>query len=313
LTTGVYCRPSCPARLPRRENVSFHASCNSAEKAGFRPCKRCRPNEPPLAERRANAISYACKLIESAEQVPSLEVLAESAGMSRFHFHRVFKIVTGATPKAYATSRRAQRIRDELPSRGPRVGSTAGVNAKSPKFPGTTAKTFRAADNGETICFATGRSSLGFILIASTDKGICAIQMSDERQTLLRELRHKFAKARFIGGDGDIKQLVAKVVGFVDAPARGLDLALDVRGTIFQQRVWQAVCEIPVGSTRSYADIAKLIGVPKAVHAVSQACMSNVIALAIPCHRVIRSDGGLSGYPWGVERKRALLEREASP
>jgi AraC family transcriptional regulator of adaptative response/methylated-DNA-[protein]-cysteine methyltransferase len=313
LTTGVYCRPSCPARLARRENVSFHASCKSAEKAGFRACKRCRPNEPPLAERRATAISRARTLIETAEQVPSLDVLAESAGMSRFHFHRIFKIVTGVTPKAYANVRRAQRVRDELSQHGARVGSSAGLNATSPQNIGTAATTFRSSGNGGTICFAIGMSSLGSILVASTEKGVCAIQMGDERQALLRELRHKFAKARFISGDGDIKQLVKRVIGFVDTPAQGLDLPLDVRGTVFQQRVWKAVCEIPVGSTRSYVDIAKLIEVPKAVHAVSQACMSNIIALAIPCHRVVRSDGGLSGYPWGVERKRALLERESSP
>jgi AraC family transcriptional regulator, regulatory protein of adaptative response / methylated-DNA-[protein]-cysteine methyltransferase len=287
LTTGVYCRPGCPARLPRRENVGFHASCESAEKSGFRACKRCRPNEPALAERRAAAVSQACRLIDNAETVPNLDVLAESAGMSRFHFHRVFKIVTGATPKAYAAARRAEGL-------------------------GMTSTQFRSGGKGETIRLAVGQCSLGSILVASTEKGVCAIQFGDDPDGLVHAFQNRFPKAEFIGGDEDFERLVAEVVGFVETPAQSLDLPLDIRGTAFQQRVWQAIGEIPAGSTRSYADVAKQIGVPKAVRAVSQACMSNAIALAIPCHRVVRNDGGLSGYGWGVERKRALLERESS-
>jgi AraC family transcriptional regulator of adaptative response/methylated-DNA-[protein]-cysteine methyltransferase len=312
LTTGVYCRPSCPARLPRRENVSFYASCKSAEKSGFRACRRCRPNEPPLAERRAYAISHARALIEKAEQMPNLDVLAASAGMSRFHFHRVFKIVMGVTPRAYANACSAQRLQDELPQHGASLGASPDLNAKSSQVIDGTVTKSRSTGIGEPIRVAFGLCSLGSILIASTDKGICAIQLGDDPHSLIRDLQDSFPKANFICGGGDIEHLVAEIVGFVETPTQSLVLPLDVRGTAFQKRVWQAVCEIPAGLTRSYADIAKQIKVAKAIHAVSQACMSNMIALAIPCHRVVRSDGGLSGYPWGVERKRALLRSELS-
>jgi AraC family transcriptional regulator of adaptative response/methylated-DNA-[protein]-cysteine methyltransferase len=320
LTTGVYCRPGCPARLPRRENVRFHASCEQAEKAGFRPCKRCRPNEPGLTEQRAAAAAKACRLIEAAEEMPSLNVLAQAVGMSRFHFHRVFKAVTGVTPKAYATAHRARRVRDELPRRdtvteaiyGAGFGSSGRFYAKSSDVLGMTPTQFRSGGRGESIRFAVGQCSLGSILVASTEKGVCAIQFGDSPGPLVRNLQDIFAKAELIGGDEDFEQLVAKVVGFVEAPMQGLDLPLDVRGTLFQQRVWQALREIPAGSTASYAEIAKRIGAPTAVRAVAQACLSNPIAVAIPCHRVVRTDGALSGYRWGVERKRALLEREAA-
>jgi AraC family transcriptional regulator of adaptative response/methylated-DNA-[protein]-cysteine methyltransferase len=320
LTTGVYCRPSCPSRLARPENVSFHASCEAAEKAGFRPCKRCRPNEPPLAERRAAAVAKACRLIEEAEEIPNFGSLAEAAGMSRFHFHHVFKLITGVTPKLYAAAHRAQRVRDELRRRdtiteaiyGAGFNSSGNFYAKSSEVLGMAPTKFRAGGDGESVRFAVGRCSLGSILVASTEKGVCAIQFGDDPDTLVRDLQDTFPKAKLIGGDGDFEQLVAKVVGLVETPAQGFDLPLDVRGTAFQQRVWQALREIPAGSTRSYAEIARLINSPKAMRAVAQACLSNPIAVAIPCHRVLRTDGALSGYRWGVERKRALLEREVT-
>jgi AraC family transcriptional regulator, regulatory protein of adaptative response / methylated-DNA-[protein]-cysteine methyltransferase len=321
LTTGVYCRPSCPSRLARRENVSFHASCEAAEKAGFRPCKRCRPNEPPLVERRAAAVAKACRLIEEAEEMPNLNALAEAVGMSRFHFHRVFKTVTGVTPKAYAATLRVQRLRDELLLRNtvteaiysPGFNSSEHFYAKSSEVLGMTPTRFRSGGDGELIRFAVGECSLGSILVASTEKGVCAIWFGDDPGALVRDLQDSLPKAELIGGERDFEQLVAKIVGFVEAPAQGFDLPLDVRGTAFQQRVWHALREIPAASTRSYAEIAKRIGAPKAIRAVAQACLSNAIAVAIPCHRVVRVDGALSGYRWGVERKRALLEREASP
>ena len=321
LTTGVYCRPSCPSRLARRENVDFHASGEAAEKAGYRPCKRCRPNEPSLAERRATAVAKACRLIEEAEEIPKLASLAEAAGMSRFHFHHVFKLITGVTPKAYAAAHRAQRVRDELPLRdtiteaiyGAGFNSSGNFYAKSSEVLGMAPTKFRSGGDGESIRFAVGQCSLGSILVASTEKGVCAIQFGDDPGALVHDLQDTFSKAELIGGDGDFEELVAKVVGLVEAPAQGVDLPLDVRGTAFQQRVWQALREIPPGSTRSYAEIAKRINAPKAMRAVAQACLSNAIAVAIPCHRVVRTDGGLSGYRWGVERKRALLEREATP
>jgi AraC family transcriptional regulator of adaptative response/methylated-DNA-[protein]-cysteine methyltransferase len=319
LTTGVYCRPSCASRRARRENVAFHATCEAAEAAGFRPCRRCRPREAPLAERRAAAVADACRLIEEAEETPSLDALAKAAGMSRFHFHRIFKAVTGVTPKAYADAHRAERVRDELAQRatvteaiyGAGFNSSGRFYAASSDLLGMTPSAFRSGGNGASISFAVGECSLGSILVAATGRGVCAILFGDDPDTLVRDLQDRFPKARLIGADREFEQLVATVVGFVEAPAQGLDLPLDVRGTAFQQRVWQALREIPSGSTASYAEIARRIGQPKAVRAVAQACASNGIAVAIPCHRVVRTDGALSGYRWGAERKRVLLEREA--
>jgi AraC family transcriptional regulator of adaptative response/methylated-DNA-[protein]-cysteine methyltransferase len=318
LTTGVYCRPSCAARLPRRANVAFHATCEEAEAAGFRPCKRCRPNEGPLAERHASVVAQACRLIEEAEEAPSLDALARATGMSRFHFHRVFKAVTGVTPKAYADARRARRVRDELTQRatvteaiyGAGFNSSGRFYAASSDLLGMTPSAFRAGGDGAAIRFAVGECSLGSILVAATDKGICAIEFGDDPDALVRELQDRFPKALLVGGDEAFERLVAEVVGLIEAPAHGLDLPLDVRGTAFQQRVWQALRAIPSGSTASYAEIAEQIGRPKAVRAVARACATNPVAVAIPCHRVVRTDGALSGYRWGIERKRALLERE---
>jgi AraC family transcriptional regulator of adaptative response/methylated-DNA-[protein]-cysteine methyltransferase len=318
-TTGVYCRPSCPARLARRENVRFHRSCEEAERAGFRPCKRCRPDEAGLAGRRAAAVAKACRLIETTEELLNLDALAESAGMSRFHFHRVFKSVTGVTPKAYAVAHRAQRVREELPrSRsvteaiyGAGFNSSGRFYSSSSQVLGMTPTRFRAGGRGASIRFAVGECSLGSILVAATDKGVCAILLGDEPEALVDDLQDRFPAAKLFGGDRDFEQWVAKVVGFVEAPSLGLDLPLDVRGTAFQQRVWQALRKIPPGSTATYSEIAKRIGAPKSVRAVAQACASNAIAVAIPCHRVVRTDGSLSGYRWGVQRKRALLDREA--
>ncbi len=317
-TTGVYCRPSCAARLPRRENVSFHPTCADAERAGFRPCKRCRPNEPTLADRHAAAVRDACRLIEQAEEMPSLAALGQATGLSRFHFHRVFRAVTGLTPKAYAEAHRGKRLREELAKRdtvtaalyGAGFNSNSRFYAASSDLLGMTPSQFRAGGDGNVIRFALGEFSLGTILVAMTDKGVCTIELGDDPQYLLRELQDRFPKATLIGADKKFEQQIAKVIGFIEAPAQGLDLPLDIRGTAFQQRVWQALRAIPAGTTTTYTEIAKRIGRPKAVRAVAQACASNAIAVAIPGHRVVRSDGSLSGYYWGVERKRALLARE---
>jgi len=318
-TTGVYCRPSCASRPALRKNVRFHASREAAEQAGFRACKRCRPGAPSLAEQHAQSVARACRLIESCDELPNLDALAAAAGMSRFHFHRVFKRITGVTPKAYAAARRARRVRNELPRRGTVTQAIydAGFNssgrfyARAAEVLGMTPSRFRSGGAGESIRFAVGECSLGSILVAATGKGICAIALGDDPDTLLRDLQDRFPKAQLVGGDSSFEKLVATVVGFVEAPALGLDLPLDVRGTAFQQRVWQALREIPAGATVSYAQVAGRIGAPRSVRAVAQACAANTIAVAIPCHRVVRNDGALSGYRWGVERKRALLEREA--
>jgi AraC family transcriptional regulator, regulatory protein of adaptative response / methylated-DNA-[protein]-cysteine methyltransferase len=319
-TTGIYCRPSCAARLPRRDNVEFHAAAAAAEKAGFRPCKRCQPNaQGPLA-RQAAVVARACRQIEQAEELPRLDELARAAGMSAFHFHRVFKAATGVTPKAYADAHRGRRVRAELKAAGSVTEAIYGAgfnsNARfyesSARLLGMTPSEFRSGGNGATIRFAVGECSLGAILVAATEKGVCAIQFGDDPDALLRNLQDAFPKAQLVGGDKGFEQLVAKVVGFVEAPQRGLDLPLHVRGTAFQQKVWRALRKIKPGKTASYADIARKIGEPNAVRAVAQACGANPVAVAIPCHRVVRRDGALSGYRWGVERKRALLAKEAA-
>lgn len=319
-TTGVYCRPTCAARRPARRNVAFHTSAGDARRAGFRPCKRCRPDEAGILQRRAAAVARACRIIETAERTPGLDALASAAGMSKYHFHRVFKASTGVTPAAYAAAVRATRARDRLVSAesvtdaiyDAGFASSGRFYASSSEFLGMTPTSYRAGGAGASIRFAVGECSLGSILIAATDKGICSIMFGDDPELLMRDLQDRFPAANLIGADAGFERVVADVVGLVESPTRGLDLPLDVRGTAFQRRVWQALREIPVGTTATYADVAHRIGAPSAVRAVARACASNPIAVAIPCHRVVRRDGALSGYRWGVERKRALLEREAA-
>ena len=318
-TTGVYCRPSCAARLARPENVRFHSTREDAEQAGFRPCKRCKPDQPGLPEQHAARVAEACRLIENAETLPDLAVLARHAGMSTYHFHRVFKAITGLTPRAYAAARRVEKVRSSL-KLGKRVtdaiydagyGSDSRFYENAGNMLGMTPSDYRAGGTHTQIRFALGACSLGAILVAASPRGVCAISLGDDPEVLVRELQDRFPKADLIGGDADFEQWVARVIGFIEMPALGLDLPLDIRGTAFQQRVWQALCEIPPGKTMSYSEIAALIGAPKSVRAVAGACAANTLAVAIPCHRVVRTDGALSGYRWGVERKRALLEKEA--
>jgi AraC family transcriptional regulator, regulatory protein of adaptative response / methylated-DNA-[protein]-cysteine methyltransferase len=319
-TTGVYCRPSCAARQARPENVRFHSTREDAERAGFRPCKRCKPDQPSLVEQHAAKVTEACRLIEASPSVPTLEELAGRAGLSPFHFHRIFRAITGLTPRAYAAAHRGERVRAELGRAGSVTAAIyeSGYNSnghfygESQQVLGMTPTTYRAGGANAEIRFAVGECSLGSILVAQSERGVCAIMLGDDPETLARDLQDRFPRATLIGGEADFEQLVARVVGFVEAPGLGLDLPLDVRGTAFQQRVWQALREIPAGATASYSDIAARIGSPNSVRAVAQACGANPLAVAIPCHRVVRTDGGLSGYRWGVDRKRALLQREAS-
>lgn len=318
-STGVYCRPSCAARLARPENIAFHDSPEAAEAVGFRPCKRCKPDQPSILAQHAAKVTAACRLIEQSETAPSLSDLAAHVGASAYHFHRIFKRITGLTPREYAAAQREQRLRNELGRSGTVTEAIfdAGYNSngrfyeKSNEVLGMTPTTYRAGGVNTEIRFAIGECSLGAILVAQSERGLCAILIGDDPDLLVRDLQDRFPRADLLGGDNEFERLVATVVGFVEAPEVGLDLPLDIRGTAFQQRVWQALREIPAGRTASYTEIANQIGSPKSVRAVAQACGANALAVAIPCHRVVRSDGALSGYRWGVERKRALLEKEA--
>jgi AraC family transcriptional regulator of adaptative response/methylated-DNA-[protein]-cysteine methyltransferase len=319
-TTGVYCRPSCPSRTANPKNVGLHDTLLAAKTTGFRACKRCKPDGVSQDAEKAALVAKACRLIERSEGPPSLTDLAGAIGLSASYFHRLFKVATGVTPKDYAAAHRAGRVRTEL-SKGQSVTEAiydAGFNSsgrfyeQSTGMLGMTPSHYRAGGANEDIRFAVGQSSLGAILVASSEKGVASILIGDDPNKLVLDLQDRFPKARLIGGDAEYEALVARVVGFVEAPGFGLDLPLDVRGTAFQQRVWQALREVPAGTTTTYSEIARKIGAPKSMRAVAGACATNTIAVAIPCHRVVRNDGSLSGYRWGVERKRILIDREAA-
>ncbi|MCQ4630046.1 bifunctional DNA-binding transcriptional regulator/O6-methylguanine-DNA methyltransferase Ada [Shinella sp. CPCC 100929] len=320
-TTGVYCRPSCPSRRANPRNVMLHDTLESARATGFRPCQRCNPEGPSLESENAALVARACRIIEDSEEEPALEALAEAVGRSAGYFHRVFKAATGLTPKAYAAADRAKKVREGLETGNSVTAAIydAGFNSsgrfyeKSTGMLGMTPTQYRAGGADEAIRFAVGQTSLGAILVASSTKGVASILLGDDPDVLVRDLQDRFPKARLVGADKNYEALVARVVGFVENPGIGLDLPLDVRGTAFQRRVWQALQEIPAGARISYSEIARRIGSPTAVRAVAGACAANALAIAIPCHRVVRTDGALSGYAWGVERKRVLLEREAAP
>lgn len=286
ITTGIYCRPGCPSRRPNPDNVRFLPNHEQAEIAGFRPCKRCHPQHLSSDALYTQRITNLCRFIENAEQEPSLAGLAEYSGISSYHLQRLFKAATGLTPKAYA---KAHRQRQEVNHHSPTL-------RKHPAM---------------TISFALDKCSLGTILVAQSQKGICAILLGDEPTHLHMDLQRRFPTAELVAGDTNFQKIVAQVIRAVEQPELTLDLPLDIRGTLFQQRVWQALQQIPAGETRSYSDIAEAIGSPSAVRAVAGACAANAIAVIIPCHRVVRSDGSLSGYRWGIKRKHKLLQQEA--
>ncbi|MBE7212152.1 MAG: bifunctional DNA-binding transcriptional regulator/O6-methylguanine-DNA methyltransferase Ada [Gluconacetobacter diazotrophicus] len=318
-TTGVYCRPSCPARRARPENVRLHDTAEAARAAGNRACRRCDPDGTSAGE--AGRVARACRRIEAAEVAPALNELAREAGLSAGHFHRMFKRHTGVTPKGYALAWRARRVRDGLRTEatvteavfGAGFNSSARFYAQAEATLGMTPKRFRAGGAAEVLRVATGECSLGMVLVASSAAGVAAILLGDGRDALLRELRDRFPRAELVEGDRNHEAVVAAVVRMVEAPGTAFDLPLDVRGTAFQRRVWEELRRIPAGRTESYAAVAVRAGVPGAVRAVAGACAANALAVAIPCHRVVRGDGALSGYRWGVERKRALLHREGAP
>lgn len=320
LTTGIYCTPCSPTRLPRPENVVFFDSARDAEAAGFRPSLRNAGDSHALQLKHAEAVAQACRLIDAAESMPTLTALAEQVGISGFHFHRIFKRLTGLTPRAYSVASLRSRVKVQL-SQSVSITHAlyeAGYNANSRFYEasqnmlGMKPSEYRAGGTNVDIRFALGESSLGSILVATSSKGICAISLGDDPHALIEAFQDQFPNANLIGADAAFEQLVAEVVGFVESPATGLALPLDIRGTVFQERVWQALRDIPAGSTATYTQIATQIGLPSAVRAVANACSANKLAVAIPCHRVVRSDGSMSGYRWGVERKRKLLEIEAA-
>lgn len=324
-TTGVYCRPSCPSRPAKRENVSFFATPLAAEAAGFRPCKRCRPDR--LAHHpHLDAIRHACATLEASEQEPDLAALAHEAGLSPGHFQRVFKAEVGLSPKRYAMAVRKQRLRQELPTA--RTVTTAIYDAGYASHArayadgdalGMSPGAYQKGAQGETLRYTTAHTTLGDIFVAATARGVCMVEFTTA-DAGLELLKARFANAAWERADAGLGNWVAQVVARIDAPDKASDrasdkakaLPLDIRGTAFQERVWQALTHIAPGDTVSYAELAERIGQPKAARAVARACATNAIAVAVPCHRVVRGTGELSGYKWGVERKRALLKREAA-
>lgn len=318
LTTGVFCRPSCASRQPSPENVRLYDSVERAQEAGFRPCKRCRPIGPTLAEEHAALVARACRSLESTESLPTLGELAAEAGLSPSYFHRLFKAHTGVSPKAYAALLRRQRVQREL-TRQDNVTdaifaagyvSSGRFYEQSDSMLGMTPSAWRAGGTGVTVRFAVGTCSLGEILVAHSGRGLCAVLLGEDAETLIQDLQDRFHDATVLGGDADFDGIAAEVIAYVDDPTLGLSLPVDIRGTAFQRRVWTALREIPSGETRSYADVARAIGKPKAHRAVASACGANPVAVVVPCHRVMRSDGGLGGYRWGLATKRTLLARE---
>lgn len=321
-TTGVYCRPSCGARAARPAHVVFFDSGAQARAAGYRACLRCQPDLAPLRVRQAALVAQACRHMAQAQGAPALALaqLAAQAGLSASHFHRIFKAHTGLTPKAYAQAQRGQALREGL-ARGASVTealhaagypSASRFYAQAPALLGMAPRAFRAGGVREQLRLALGRCSLGAIAVAASAQGVCAIVLGDDPQALVHDLQRRFAQAQWVAGDAQFAQWVAQALALVEAPHTGVELPLDVRGTAFQERVWQALRALAPGSTVSYQALAARIGAPGAARAVAGACAANALAVAIPCHRVVRSDGALSGYRWGVERKRALLEREAA-
>ncbi len=319
VTTGVYCRPSCPSRACNPGNVVIHDSLEAARATGCRACLRCCPDEP-FRDEAAAAVARACRLIDQAGQAMPLAALADAVGLSPRRLHRAFMAATGVTPRAFAAARRAARLRDRLGEGGTVTaaihqagyGSSGRFYAEAGSVLGMTPRRYRAGGAGEVLRCAVTGCSLGAILVASSARGIAAILLGDDPDRLLGELRERFPRARLVEGDPAFEALTAQVVAFVETPSVGLDLPLDIRGTAFQQRVWQALRQVPAGGTASYAEIASRLGVPGAVRAVAGACAANPLAVAVPCHRVVRQGGALSGYRWGVARKRALLDREGA-
>lgn len=316
-TMGIYCRPGCPSRPPLRRNVRFFPDWGTAERAGFRACKRCDPKGERAAIAQA-VVRDACARIDASETIPSLEELARRSGYSRFHFLRMFRDHTGVTPRSYAEAVRARRLQAALTG-GARVadavadagyGSESRVYEKTGALLGMTPGALRRGGQGEVIRAAFADSPLGRLLVGATDRGVCFLGFAEPDASLMGDLRHRFPKANVIEDDQGLKDILTAVLDFLEEPKQALDLPLDLRGTAFQQRVWKALCQIPAGETRTYGQVAGMIGDPRAVRAVARSCARNPVSLAVPCHRVVGANGDLTGYRWGVPNKRVLLARE---
>lgn len=319
-TTGIFCRPGCPARTPRRENTSFFESPLEALRAGFRPCKRCKPTGESISGLHRQIVDAARRSIERSDTRIRLDDLAAEAGMSPWHFHRVFRSVTGMTPAQYQRGHRSARLRDTL-TEAPSVtyamndvgyGSSSQFYATAGKDLGMTPTAYRSGGKGERIRFGIVKTWLGYLLVAATERGICSLQIGDSEQEMQERLRATFPQAELLEDDPEFQRVIEAAVALAERPSGHVDLPLDMKGTEFQHRVWNALRQIPAGSTLTYSELAEAIGSPKAIRAVAKACADNPVPLLVPCHRVIGKNGKLTGYRYGVARKQALLEREAT-
>jgi len=317
-TTGIYCRPGCASRRPNRANVEFFDTAAEAERAGYRPCRRCRPDAVAPRQARAELLERACRRLEAAETAPTLAELAAEAGLSPWHFQRRFKAAVGLTPRQYFASARSRRFREclrDAPSVTEAIhdagfGSSSRAYETAREELAMTPSAYRNGAAGEWLHCGAAPCALGWVAVAASGRGICAIELADDAEGARAGLGAAFPNARFAPGGADFDDLLGRVVAGIDSPAQAPDLPLDIRGTVFRRRVWQALREIPPGQTVTYAELAARIGRPNAARAVAGACAANRLAVAVPCHRVIRADGGLGGYRWGLERKQRLLERE---
>jgi AraC family transcriptional regulator of adaptative response/methylated-DNA-[protein]-cysteine methyltransferase len=321
-TTGIYCVPGCPSRLPKRENVVFFENTAEARLAGFRACKRCHPDDLDSPDQQQAAILQACTALESAAAqslpAPALADLAHQAGFSPFHFHRTFKKITGLTPRQYFNEKRTGLVRSQLQEGAPVTtaiyesgfGSSSSFYSNASATLGMKPSEYRRGGEGVNIRYAVVETYLGWVMVAASERGLCSIEFDDRPQPLVDRLHARFPRAVLDPDNAQFHSWLEQVIAFLEAPDRPFNLPVDVQGTAFQHKVWKALQQVPPGSTASYADIARSIGQPKAVRAVAQACASNRVAGIIPCHRIVRSDGALGGYRWGMQRKKLLLERE---
>lgn len=319
-TTGVYCRPYCPSRTPKRENVSFFATPEEARKAGYRACRRCKPDDSAAPDPRLDAVRTACRAIESAEdECPSLEALGAAAGISPFHLQRGFKAVIGISPRQYWDARRLGRLKENLKSGegvamalyGAGYGSSSRLYEKAGAQLGMTPASYGKGGEGAVIAYAFADTSLGRVIVGATKTGICFVGIGRDDAALVEELRGDFPRATLAADPGGLGETLEEVAGLLEGREPHADLPLDIRGTAFQRQVWQALTDIPMGETRTYAELAAAIGRPKAIRAVGSACANNPVSLIVPCHRAVGTDGTLRGYRWGLERKRSLIDTEA--